>query len=580
MKKFALLFTICLLFILSSPKIGFAQTRCNTWLYIGGGRSGVDIDRIHISGTSMTVECLFNRTTPYEPITQGGGELVSSHCSPVNVNYLLRPNSAQITTTNGFFQATDYASIALNTTYHAAMVYNGSTLTLYRNGIIVAQTAATGNLITNSYTTKIGRTACDESAVPTDFVGYINEVRIWNVARTQSQIQSYKNTLIPNPTLQSGLLAYYTFSGLYNKVFSLYYQGVFFGTMASINNTNPNTSFSICDKENGPLPLPPAPPQTTSDSYLKVSAPNSGVSIGDLDMTGNQLTIEAYINRTTSYNQTYGGGDVVSKHCTPSDMSYFLRPNQVGIKTTNGNFILDVGKTCPIETNKNYHIALVYDGTTLSLYRNRVIIDSKPASGSIILNNWVTSIGHTACTPNSNPSEFIGYINEVRIWNTVRSKAQLDQYEAFQIPDPTTQSNLIAYYIFNSLENKHNNATYPAIIVNNAAIKQTNPGTIYGTDCVCALCRKIETNGRLSTLSVSTYSNNSLIVPNPAHDYILFYSGQENSTYKIFNSMGNKVKEFLAKKGTNTIYIGSLPSGTYIIKQNDLDKLLLRFSKL
>lgn len=578
MKKFTFLSIVCFSFILCSSKTGFAQTRCNTWLYIDGGRSGVDIDRIHVTGSSITVECLFNRTTPYQSITQGGGDLVSSHCSPDNVNYLLRPNSAGITTTNGFFQATDNATIALNTTYHVAMVYNGSTLTLYRNGVVVAQTAAAGNLITNSYTTKIGRTACDESIWPTDFVGYINEVRIWNVARTQSQIQTYKNIILPIPTSQTGLLAYYTFSGLYNKVYSLYYQGVFFGTMASINNTNPNSTFSICDKENGPLPPPPEPPQTTKDSYLKVSAPNSGVSIGDLDMSGNQLTIEAEINRTSDYNQSFGGGDVVSKHCTPSDLSYFLRPNQVGIKTTNGNFILNV--SCLIEKNKDYHIALVYDGATLSLYRNRVIIGSMPATGSLILNNWSTSIGHTACIPNSNPSEFIGYINEVRIWNSARSKAQLDQYEGFQIPNPTTQTNLVAYYIFNSLQNKHNTATYPAVIVNSAAINQTDPSTIFGTDCSCALCRKTENVAIHPTLSVSAHQNINLAIPNPAHDYIKFYSEHENIMYTIYNSVGSKVKEFAASEGINTLYVGDFPNGVYIIKQNNSSKQQLKFLKL
>ena len=44
-----------------------------------------------------------------------------------------------------------------------------------------------------------------------NFIGYINEVRIWNVARTQAQLQTYMNSSLPNPAAQPGLLAYYTF---------------------------------------------------------------------------------------------------------------------------------------------------------------------------------------------------------------------------------------------------------------------------------------------------------------------------------------------------------------------------------
>ena len=49
------------------------------------------------------------------------------------------------------------------------------------------------------------------------YYGYIDEVRIWNVARTETEIASNMYNL-PNPTTQSGLLAYYQFNGNYNNV--------------------------------------------------------------------------------------------------------------------------------------------------------------------------------------------------------------------------------------------------------------------------------------------------------------------------------------------------------------------------
>ena len=55
-------------------------------------------------------------------------------------------NNAEITTSNGYFRTPDICEIELNKTYHAAMTYDGVTLKFYRNGYLMSQVAATGNL--------------------------------------------------------------------------------------------------------------------------------------------------------------------------------------------------------------------------------------------------------------------------------------------------------------------------------------------------------------------------------------------------------------------------------------------------
>src|SRR5207344_2279843 len=107
-----------------------------------------------------------------------------------NVNYLLRSNDAEITTTNGFFATPQICEIELNKTYHVAMVYNGSSLKFYRDGFLMSQVAATGDLFQNDFITTIGDWANYITGVGTNFQGFINEVRIWNVAHSQAQIQT------------------------------------------------------------------------------------------------------------------------------------------------------------------------------------------------------------------------------------------------------------------------------------------------------------------------------------------------------------------------------------------------------
>jgi gliding motility-associated-like protein len=212
---------------------------CSNWLSTPSVPSSVDIGKLNVSGNQITIEALINRTMPYAYGVGNGseGDVVSKHDSPLDINYLLRPNHAAITTNNGYFVTPDIADIDLNKSYHIAMVYDGNTLKFYRDGCLMSQIPATGNLYQNSWDTRIGY--YQNQTWNTDFIGYINEVRIWNVARSQADIQAYMNSSLPNPTTQPGLLAYYTFDNLVNKQGNPSWNGTLNGS-AAINQTNPN----------------------------------------------------------------------------------------------------------------------------------------------------------------------------------------------------------------------------------------------------------------------------------------------------------------------------------------------------
>jgi len=225
-------------FILFSSSC-FAQT-CNNWLKLSADPSYLRMGDLDVPGNKVTVEALINRTASYPLGNLYAGDIVSKHRDPDDVNYLLRPNHAEITTTNGYFKTPDVCPIELNKTYHVAMVYDGITLKFYRNGYLLSQIPATGNIIQNDWPLQIGR---DFHMYPnTNFIGYINEVRIWNTARTQNEIRAYINTPLPAPTSQQGLLAYYTFDNLINKQGNTAWNGTLSGTGTSINNINPNCS--------------------------------------------------------------------------------------------------------------------------------------------------------------------------------------------------------------------------------------------------------------------------------------------------------------------------------------------------
>jgi chitodextrinase len=76
--------------------------------------------------------------------------------------------------------------LAVNTWAHLAMTFDGAVLRLYVNGVQVASSNLPGALATSSYPLEIG----GDSIFGQYFQGVIDEVRVYNVARTPTQIQA------------------------------------------------------------------------------------------------------------------------------------------------------------------------------------------------------------------------------------------------------------------------------------------------------------------------------------------------------------------------------------------------------
>ena len=84
------------------------------------------------------------------------------------------------------------AALAANTWSHLAATYDGATMRLYVNGVQVASRAQTGAILTSANPLQIG----GDSIYGQYFSGMIDEVRVYNTALTQAQIQADMNTPI------------------------------------------------------------------------------------------------------------------------------------------------------------------------------------------------------------------------------------------------------------------------------------------------------------------------------------------------------------------------------------------------
>ncbi|MFB3819065.1 MAG: LamG-like jellyroll fold domain-containing protein [Candidatus Methylomirabilales bacterium] len=95
---------------------------------------------------------------------------------------------------NGVWHAASFGPLAANTWYHLTATYDGETLRAYRNGVLVSSNSSpSGSPAAESATMKLGRHA----AAAQYFRGTVDEVRVYNRALSQAEIQAVMTTPLP-----------------------------------------------------------------------------------------------------------------------------------------------------------------------------------------------------------------------------------------------------------------------------------------------------------------------------------------------------------------------------------------------
>lgn len=98
-------------------------------------------------------------------------------------------------------------TVPLNAWTHVAAVYDGANMYVYANGNLIASQAAPASIPSGSQQTNIGSRVGSNTE---NFTGNIDDLRVWNIARTAEQISASMNCELQGT--ESGLLAYYQFN--------------------------------------------------------------------------------------------------------------------------------------------------------------------------------------------------------------------------------------------------------------------------------------------------------------------------------------------------------------------------------
>src|SRR5439155_4286372 len=350
--------------------------------------------------------------------------------------------------------------------YHAAATYNGRTWVLYLNGVPDVTLDLGSSIAPRSDSIQhagLGAAFNSTGVATGAFQGQMDEVRIWNVARSQTEIQTSMGSQITTTT--PGLLGRWGLD-----------EGS--GTAATSTVTTPSIVGTLT---NGPTWVPFGAPYVATPSSGRYGMHFSGtmpgneyVALGPAPQLGAQMfTIETWFRKEGAGQSTSTGTGaltavpLVTKVRAESDnsnvdMNYFLGMSSTGVLAADfedmpvvgppaiaggGNHVIS-GST-PIATGTWYHGAVTYDGSSLALYLNGNLeavvpnINRVPRFDSIehaALGSALTSTGAAA-------GFFQGTLDEARIWNYARSASQILAAKDREISKAT---GLLGRWSFNS----------------------------------------------------------------------------------------------------------------------------------
>ena len=325
--------------------------------------------------------------------------------------------------------------------HHAAATYNGSQFCLYLDGVLDGTcTATTQTPRSDSIQIPAIGTAYDSTGTSAGrFAGQVDEARIWNVARTQPQIQATMNT--PITTATAGLLGRWGMNEGTGTV------AANAGGTAGVNGTLVGPAGGLPTWVAGAPALDGGPPPPPTGSGLQIDGVDThGVLLGSPGSLGaSQFTLELWFKRTGAgvFQSTGSGGNtdsipLITKGRSENDGSNIDTNYYFGIDASSGELEADfedmatganhpVNGATPVSMNVWHHGAATFNGSQFCVYLDGVLDGTCTATTAVPRSDSIQrpAIGTSTNSTGVVAGAFAGQVDEARIWNVARTQSEI-----------------------------------------------------------------------------------------------------------------------------------------------------------